>query len=176
MSVQDNIYRYFELNPKLKVLFVFNPMVKAELNDVIWKEGYKVVAFDGGWFKTKYALENEWQNLKVVLLFDFISPADAGTFPLMDVLAANMEYKTESYEAFLQQHHLSVEKFGAYVQRHIGELQLQKFDKILHDYYAPEVFSIDIANRGFICGYLAEGKLMEWDEIIIRLFTLSLPG
>ena len=39
MSVQDNIYRYFELNPKLKVLFVFNPMVKAELNDVIWKEG-----------------------------------------------------------------------------------------------------------------------------------------
>ena len=164
------------MNPKLKVLFVFNPMVKAELNDAIWKEGYKAVAFGSGWFKTKYALENEWKDLKVILMFDFIPPADAGTFPLMDVLAANMEYKAESYEAFLQQHHLSVEKFGAYVQRHIGELQLQKFDKILHDYYTPEIFSIDIANRGFICGYLSESKLLEWDEIIIRLFTLSLPG
>lgn len=81
------------------------------------------MTFDGGGFKTKYAIENEWKDLKVILMFDFISPANAGTFPLMDVLAANMEYKAESYEAFLQQHHLSVEKFGTYVQRHIEELQ-----------------------------------------------------
>lgn len=176
MSVQDNIYRYFDSNPGLRVLFVFNPLIKAELTNAEWKEGYHAVAFDGGWFKTKYALENEWKELKTILLFDFISPADAGTFPLMDVLAANMEYKAESYEAFLQQHRLNVNEFGAYIQRHIGELQLQKFDKILHDYYTPETFSINIANRGFITGYLSESKLMEWEDIVIRLFTLSLPG
>ena len=99
MSVQDNIYRYFDSNPGLRVLFVFNPLIKAELTSAEWKEGYHAVAFDGGWFKTKYALENEWKELKTILLFDFISPADAGIFPLMDVLAANMEYKAESYEA-----------------------------------------------------------------------------
>lgn len=176
MSVQDNIYRYFDSNPGLRVLFVFNPLIKVELTNAEWKEGYHAVAFDGGWFKTKYALENEWKELKTILLFDFISPADAGIFPLMDVLAANMEYKAESYEAFLQQHRLNVNEFGAYIQRHIGELQLQKFDKILHDYYTPETFSINIANRGFITGYLSENKLMEWEDIVIRLFTLSLPG
>lgn len=176
MNVQDNIYSYFDLNPELKVLFVFNAMVTAELSEVEWKEGYKAVRFGGGWFKTKYALENDWKDLKIILLFDFIKPAEASTFPLMGVLAANMEYKAESYEAFLQQYRLSVEKFGAYIQRHIGELQLQKFDKMLHDYYTPDTFSIDIANRGFISAYMSESKLMDWDEIILRLFTLSLPG
>lgn len=27
MSVQDNIYRYFDSNPGLRVLFVFNPLI-----------------------------------------------------------------------------------------------------------------------------------------------------
>lgn len=175
MSIQDNIYRYFDLNPDLRVLFVFNPLIKAELSGAIWKDGYHAVSFDGSWFRTKYALENEWKELKTILLFDFISPADAGIFPLMDLLSANMEYKAESYEAFLQQHRLSAEKFGIYIQHHIGELQLHKFDRILHDYYTPEIFSIDIANRGFISGYLSESRLMGWEDIIIRLFTISLP-
>ena len=68
MSVQDNIYRYFDSNPELRVLFVFNPLIKAELTNAEWKEGYHAVAFDGGWFKTKYALENEWKELKYGLL------------------------------------------------------------------------------------------------------------
>ena len=42
MSVQENIYKYFELNPKLIVLFVFNPMVKAELNDAVWKRAIRL--------------------------------------------------------------------------------------------------------------------------------------
>lgn len=175
MSIQDNIYNYFRLNPELKVLFVFNSMVSSELEGLDWKAGYKAVRFDGAWFRTKYALENEWKDLKIILLFDRIAPASEEVFPLMDILTANMEYKSESHEIFLQQHRLDAAKYGAYIRRHIGELQLQKIDKILHDYYTPETFNTDLANRGFISAYLSENSLMEWDEIILRLFTLSLP-
>ena len=175
MSIQDNIYNYFRLNPGLKVLFVFNSMISSELEGMDWEEGYRAVRFDGAWFRTKYALENEWKDMKIILLFDRIAPTSEEVFPLMDVLVANMEYKSENYEAFLQQHRLDVAKYGTYIRRHIGELQLQRIDRILHDYYTPEVFNIDLANRGFITAYLSETSLMEWDEIILRLFTLSLP-
>lgn len=175
MSIQDNIYNYFQLNPELKVLFVFDSMVSSELEGMDWKDGYKAVRFDGAWFRTKYALENEWKDTKIILLFDRIAPTNEEVFPLMDVLVANIEYKSESYEAFLQQHRLDAAQYGAYIRKHIGELQLQKIDRILHDYYTPEIFNTDLANRGFITAYLSETNLMEWDEIILRLFTLSLP-
>lgn len=175
MSIQTNIYNYFDRNPELKVLFVFDPMICAELTEAEWQDGYKAIFFDGAWFRTKYALEHEWKDLKVILLFDFICPSNLSKFPLAGELAANMEYKAEDYEAFLQQYRLSVEKFGSYVRRHIGELQLSKIDKILHDYYTSDAFSIDVANRGFICAYMGESKLLEWNEIIIRLMMLALP-
>ena len=176
MSVKNNIYNYFDLNPELKVLFVFDPFICEELADAEWDEGFKAVKFEGNWFTVKYALANEWKDLKVILFFDRKAPTSSEVFPLMDVLTANMEYKSESYEAFIQQHRLDADKYAAYIQTHIGELQLQKFDKILHDYYTPETFSLDVANRGFICGYMGESKLLDWEEIFLRLFSLALPN
>lgn len=176
MRVKENIYNYFEGNPDLKVLFVFDSFIYEELSNEEWRDGYKAVKFDGGWFRVKYALENEWKDLKVILLFDRIAPTSQEVFPLMDVLVANMEYKSENYEAFLQQHRLDSSKFGPYIQRHLRELQLQKVDKILRNYYTPDVFSIDVANRGFISAYMGESKLLDWDNIIIKLFMLSLPS
>lgn len=60
---------------------------------------YKV--FDGAWFNAKYAIENDWKDKHVVLLFpEQVYPHTEEqqlSFPLLDMLKANMEYKEEDY-------------------------------------------------------------------------------
>ena len=43
-TVIDKIYNYFERDPELKVLFIFNDEFLAiELEEAQWKEGYRYV-------------------------------------------------------------------------------------------------------------------------------------
>ena len=60
--VQDRIYTYFERNPQLHVLFIFDQMnvIGSELEEAKWSDGYIYQVFDGAWFNTKYAIENVW--------------------------------------------------------------------------------------------------------------------
>ena len=52
--MQEKIYKYFELNPNLHVLFVFSLETKAdELDSYEWKPGYRFEKFNGAWFNTK---------------------------------------------------------------------------------------------------------------------------
>ena len=54
MTVTDKIYSYFDKNPDLRVLFIFNDEFLAmELAEATWKEGYRYVDFKGDWFTTK---------------------------------------------------------------------------------------------------------------------------
>ena len=176
MAVIDNIYKYFERNERLRVLFIFDPMLslKVELDGVEWREGYRYIEFHGNWFATKYALENEWGKDKVVLHFQMPSPENHEArlkFPLMDLLVANTEYKSENHEAFMQQNCIDV-SHREFVRRHIAELQLEKFNRILKDYYG-EAFSVDLGYRGLISGYMGDSKLLSWNEIILRLFIFA---
>ena len=89
--IQDKIYQYFERDPELKVLFIFNnEFLAMELQEIEWRTGYRYVDFKGDWFTVKYRLDNEWQNDKVILLFHQPSPLEVkslqASFPLMDVL------------------------------------------------------------------------------------------
>ena len=109
--VQDKIYQYFERDPELKVLFIFNnEFLAAELAGVEWRTGYRYVDFKGDWFTVKYNLDNDWQYDKVILMMHQESPLQRkslqAAFPLMDVLTANMEYKKQDYAAFMQQYNL----------------------------------------------------------------------
>lgn len=177
MAVIDNIYNYFARNERLRVLFVFDEMlvIKTELDDVEWREGYRYVEFKGNWFATKYAIENEWKNDKVVLLLPQPAPQTRGEstteFPLMDLLVANAEYKDEDHEVFMQHNRIDI-AHREFVNRHISELQLEKFNRILKNYYG-EVFSADIGYRGLISGYMGDSKLLSWNEIILRLFIFA---
>ena len=51
MALQDKIYAYFERDPRLHVLFVFDNDVPqtftSELEAIEWGEGYRFVVFDG---------------------------------------------------------------------------------------------------------------------------------
>ena len=67
MSAIDKIYNYFDREPDLKVLFIFN---------------------DEFYFHQESPLQKK--SLRE-------------SFPLLDVLTANMEYKSQDYTAFMQQ-------------------------------------------------------------------------
>ena len=74
-AVQQKIYDYFERDPELKVLFIFNnEFLAAELQSLEWRTGYRYVDFKGDWFTVKYNLDNDWQYDKVILMFHQPSP------------------------------------------------------------------------------------------------------
>ncbi len=177
--VQERIYNYFERNPLLHVLFIFDKMNInfTELEDVVWPDTYIYKVFDGAWFNTKYAIENTWKDKKVVLLFtDGTYPHTEEQmlkFPLLDMLKANMEYKEDDYESFMQQYNLP-EKFRLFIKNNISELQSTKISTMLAGHLTPETFSEDIVCRAFISSYLGEKKLLDWEPIIIRMLVLGM--
>ena len=174
--IQDKIYQYFERDPELKVLFIFNnEFLAMELQEVEWRTGYRYVDFKGDWFTMKYRLDNEWQNDKVILLFHQPSPLEVkslqASFPLMDVLAANMEYHSQDYAAFIQQNGLpdSDKQLVRFVERNIMQLQSDKMQKLFGSYYQDGSISYDMMVRGFLSSFMGMQRIMDWDSIIVRL-------
>ena len=174
--IQDKIYQYFERDPELKVLFIFNnEFLAMELQEIEWRTGYRYVDFKGDWFTVKYRLDNEWQNDKVILLFHQPSPLEVkslqASFPLMDVLAANMEYHSQDYAAFIQQNGLpdSDKQLVRFVERNIMQLQSDKMQKLFGSYYQDGSISYDMMVRGFLSSFMGMQRIMDWDSIIVRL-------
>lgn len=174
--IQDKIYQYFERDPELKVLFIFNnEFLAMELQEIEWRKGYRYVDFKGDWFTMKYRLDNEWQNDKVILQFHQPSPLEVkslqASFPLMDVLAANMEYHSQDYAAFIQQNGLpdSDKQLVRFVERNIMQLQSDKMQKLFGSYYQDGCISYDMMVRGFLSSFMGMQRIMDWDSIIVRL-------
>ena len=146
LDLQTKIYSYFQRNPELKVLFVFDNSLhheyKNELDSVTWEEGYQYVEFQDDWFVTKYKLTNEWQNCKTVLLFvgkhEPTTQEDLLNFPLLGAMKANMVYKETPYDTFIQQFHLPV-SMAMFVQKHIEELQRTKVMRWATPYMNPSL-------------------------------------
>ena len=69
--VQDKIYQYFERDPELKVLFIFNnEFLAMELEGLEWRAGYRYVDFKGDWFTVKYNLDNDlWSQSSAFFRF-----------------------------------------------------------------------------------------------------------
>ena len=179
--VQERIYSYFERNPQLHVLFIFDKMNInfTELEDAKWSDNYIYKVFDGAWFNVKYAIENTWKDKRVVLLFtDGTYPHTEEQmlkFPLLDMLKANMEYKEDDYASFMQQYNLP-EKFRLFVKNNVSEMQSTKISTMLAGHLTPETFSEDIVSRALISSYLGEKKLLDWEPIIIRMLILGLKS
>ena len=176
--IQERIYSYFERNPQLHVLFIFDLMniFESDLEGKVWAEGYIYKVFDGAWFNTKYAIENTWKEKRVVLLFPLATcPATEEQqlkFPLLDVLKANMEYKDDNYEAYMQQYGLP-EKYRTFLKRNISEMLSSKVSTILAGHIAAETFNEDMACRAFVSSYLGEKRLLDWEGIIVRMIVLG---
>ncbi|WP_024993537.1 PglZ domain-containing protein [Phocaeicola paurosaccharolyticus] len=172
-TVIDKIYNYFERDPELKVLFIFNDEFLAmELEEAQWKDGYRYVDFKGDWFTTKYKLDTEWANDKVVLYFHQDSPLQKKSlqekFPLLDVLVANMEYHHQDYAAYMQQYGLPA-SMTTFVEKNIQQLQSDRMLKMLQTYYVDKSISQDIAIRAFLSSYMGLTRVLDWDNIILRI-------
>lgn len=177
MTITDKIYNYFDRNPNLKVLFVFNDEFLAmELAEAKWKEGYRYVDFKGDWFTTKYNLDTTWANDKVILYFHQESPLQRKSlqekFPLLDVLTANMEYHQQDYMAYMQQYRLP-SNMATFVEKNIKQLQSERMLRLLQSYYADRSISQDIAVRAFLSSYLGLSRVLDWDNIILRILFLG---
>lgn len=173
MSAIDKIYNYFDREPDLKVLFIFNDEFLAdELREVQWKEGYRFVDFQGDWFTVKYNLDNAWADDRVVLYFHQESPLQKKSlrenFPLLDVLTANMEYKSQDYTAFMQQYGLpdTDKPMMRFVERNIMALQSERMLRLFAPYYQDRSITTDKLVRGFISSYMGVQRILEWDAIL----------
>lgn len=175
-GIQDIIYQYFDRNPQLRVLFIFNDDWAAdELSHAKWAEGYRYVDFKGDGFTVKYNLDNDWKHDKVILMMHQESPLQRkslqASFPLMDVLTANMEYKKQDYQAFMQQYNLpeTDRQLVKFVERNMQALQSDKMHKLFAPYYADRSITTDKFQRGFISTYMGVQRILDWDAIIVRL-------
>ncbi|MCM1140611.1 MAG: PglZ domain-containing protein [Muribaculum sp.] len=176
----DRIYDYFERNPQLHVLFVFDKgFLEGELAGVEWPDAYHYEVFDGCWFNAKYAIENTWADKRVVLLFRQPyapqSEEEYLKFPLLDLLVANMEYKEKGYASFLQQYNLP-QTLGSFISRNLTELESSRVFPLIEGYLSPDVFKEDIAIRAFLSSYLNEKKVLEWRAIIAKMIVLDLDS
>lgn len=179
IELQNKIYDYFDRDTELKVLFIFQNSVDlfsaTELEDAVWKEGYRYIDFKGDWFTTKYRLDNDWQHDKVVIFCHQQSPLRVkslqASFPLMDVLAANMEYHSQDYAAFIQQYGLptSDTKLVRFVEKNVISLQSEKLLKLFRPYYQDGSISYDMMVRGFISSYMGNDRVLDWDNVILRV-------
>ena len=178
-ELQKKIYDYFERDTELRVLFIFNDSVDifttAELVSVEWKSGYRYIDFKGDWFTTKYRLDNDWQNDKIVIYCHQESPLRnkslQASFPLMDVLAANMEYHSQDYAAFMQQYGLPTNdgQLVRFVERNVISLQSDKMLRLFMPYYQEGSITHDIMVRGFISSFMGAHSILNWDSIILKV-------
>lgn len=175
---QDRIYQYFERNPELRVLFIFNEglFLAEELNGVTWRKGYRYVEFKGDWFTTKVRLDTEWKDEKVVMYFNMPSPftqppKDKEKFLLMDVLTANMEFRHQDYAAYMQQYKLP-EGMSEFVQQNIALLQNEKILRMLMPSYQDGSVNEDTAARAILSYFMGKTHILSWHEIIVHFIII----
>lgn len=179
--IQKRIYNYFERNPQLRVLFVFDKMggFEAELQDASWGDEYIYHVFDGKWFNLKLHINRDWNDKKVVLLFPWELRPDTEekklNFPLLDVLEANMEFKDEGYAEFMQRYGLP-QTHSIFIKNHIDELSLAKLTTMLSGSLNAESFNTDLGTRALLSSYLGDKKVLDWDAIIIKMIILGLKS
>lgn len=180
MGLQDKIYQYFDRDPNLKVLFLFNnELLAMELRDLDWRDGFRYVEFQGDWFTTKYRLDHEWKDERIVMFFKQASPLKNKSlqlsFPLMDVLCANMEYEEQSYVAFMQQNGIpdNDRQLVRFIESNIKSLQTEKMMRMFQSYYQDRSVNTDVLVRGMISSFMNKRSVLDWDNIIVQMIILG---
>ena len=179
--IQKRIYNYFERNPLLRVLFIFDRLggMEAELTDAVWPEEYVFKKFDGKWFNLKLAISRDWTDKRVVLLFPWEMRPDTEekrlNFPLLDVYASNVEFKDERHEEFMQQHGIPT-NMAVFVKNNMEALSSPKVIAMLTGHLNAENFRKDTVYRAIVSWYLGDKKLLDWESIIVKMIIFSSKG
>lgn len=177
--LQNKIISYFQRNPKLKVLFFFDPegtnlseVQELDLADI------RVKHFQNDWFNAKLELNALPDSEKVFFYLPMGSPqnqTEFENFPLLGLLKANKELKMDNVADFMEEFHLQPFQVGL-VKRYMKELQLNKTQQVLKPYLNAGGFDERNVQQGLFCSFLDFGRFEDWDTIIVRLLSITAPG
>ena len=177
--LQDKIISYFQRNPKLKVLFFFDPdgTYLSEVKELMLDD-VRVKYFQQDWFNAKLELNALQDNEKVFFYLPMASPqsqTDFENFPLLGLLKANKELKMDDVAAFMEEYHLQPHQSGL-VRRYMKELQFHKTQNVLKPFLNAAGFDERNVQQGLFCSFLDFGKMEDWDTIFVRLLSYTLPN
>ena len=139
-------------NSDKNIIFFFDADgSKREELPAIEEAGIKVVEVDQNYFELKYKLEKEWSGSKMLLYHNFAKPEGKKirTYPLLDLLSANIELKLDEVSEFITDFKLS-EQFTTVISNYFKLLKPKSNLKKLANILDPENFSEDSLQRGLI--------------------------
>ena len=178
--IEDKIYRYFERNQRLRVLFVFDAMhqLESDLQQIAWREGYQLVIAREPSFRVKYDIQHQWKDKKIILYLTCPEPRNAESreaFPLMGEMMANAVLQLDDAAEYMQEHGLA-EEHRSTIETYIPMLNIGGVGRIIAPFLAEHQFSEDLAQRAIISFYLNSSEMLSWEDIAIALIAMAIDG
>ena len=177
--LQDKIITYFRRNPNLKILFFFDAEgIHQREVQALNLPNIRVKYFKNDWFNAKIELNALVDGEKVFFYLPIQSPNsndDYLSFPLLGLLKANKELKTDSVADFMEEYRLQPFQ-QSLVSRYIKELQYSQTQLVLKPYLNAAGFDERTVQQGLFCSFLEFNKMEDWDTILLRLLCYSLPN
>lgn len=139
-------------NSDKKIIFFFDTDgSKKEELATIEEAGIKVVEVNKNYFELKFKLDKEWNDSKIVLYHAFAKPEGKKIrkYPLLDLLAANIELKLDEVSEFIAAYNLH-EQYTATVNKYFKLLKTKNNQKKLANILDPDYFNEDSLKRGLI--------------------------
>ena len=139
-------------NSDKKIIFYFDTDgSKKEELATIEEAGIKVVEVNKNYFELKFKLDKEWNDSKIVLYHAFAKPEGKKIrkYPLLDLLAANIELKLDEVSEFIAAYNLH-EQYTATVNKYFKLLKTKNNQKKLANILDPDYFNEDSLKRGLI--------------------------
>lgn len=174
----DKIRAAFDRDKKLKVLFFFDPQgEEKEAVAGLSFDDIRVEIFNGRWLDYKIKFNWEWKNEKLFFYFEKPSPKtqdELFDFQLLDLLCANRELALDSVEDFMTEHRLQPHQ-QSLVNKYKSELTRLQVIPVIKPILHPARFDEIAIQQGVLSALLNFSKIEDWNTLIIRLLTYSLP-
>lgn len=158
------------------IIFFFDPegSKKEELQS-LEEVGVKVVEVKHNYFELKYKLANEWSETKLLLYHNFKKPEGKKIkyYPLLDLLAANVELKLDEVSEFIADNRLN-ENFKGIIEKYWKLLKPKGNQKKLANLLDSENFSADNLQRGLISILLEYNSIEEKLNCMNKWLSLTL--
>jgi len=168
----------FDRDSKLRVLFFFDPQGedKDKVMDLSFDD-IRVELFNGRWLDYKIKFNGEWENDKVFFYFEMPSPKtqdELYEFQLLDLLCANRELALGNVENFMSEHKLQPHQ-QSLVYKYKSELTQLKIIPVIQPILNASNFDEKSIQQGILSFLLGSKKIEDWNTLIIRLLTYTLP-
>jgi uncharacterized protein (TIGR02687 family) len=179
MTLQDKINTYFERNLNLRILFFFDPE-KEYLEEVraLNTPSIRIVEFENNWFNLKVKFATEWRLERILLYLPMKSPQNSKeilNFPLLGLLKANKELRTDSVTDFMETYGLKPYQ-SSLIKRYIEELKYTQTQQALKPILNASCLEESSIQKGLLCVFLSLSKIEDWDTILVRLLCFGLDG